>query len=505
MNKADKPYRQTLSGSIKAGMGAVFSPGSRRYYILEHKITSKYHRAGEAQEIIVDNIELGRDSHCQVRFDESFVTVSRHHAAIVRDGDMWKLVQVSKTNSTLLNGRPVTTEWYLQNGDEIQLSVNGPKLGFIIPAGKKGTVGSIALTRRLSLFRQQALRPYKTALAVLATILLLLAGGGGYAMWRLGSENSRLNLAMEESVRRQTELQMQNDSISREVVARTEDISRMEARLTELSQRPQHALPQTGGGSVASVTVDNDAINRCIGQVYFIASLGYEVTTSEGKRVTIECGSGDDKVPGWCGTGFMLDDGRFVTAHHVVEPWFYPISGGEVDKTALQLNIWANNGCKVEAVLVAMSSTGKRLTLRSSQFSCIRSGKEQHDEEGHRIVIKDSGPTDYAVCRVGGSGLPYNGTASRSLDRGVKLTVLGFPLGIGADSNGIKPIYGSAITSADGLTDGMILTTDTNYEHGNSGGPVLMTNADGDLEVVGIVSGSVGNNMGLITPISVIN
>ena len=75
MNKADKPYRQTLSGSIKAGMGAVFSPGSRRYYILEHKITSKYHRAGEAQEIIVDNIELGRDSHCQVRFDESFVTV----------------------------------------------------------------------------------------------------------------------------------------------------------------------------------------------------------------------------------------------------------------------------------------------------------------------------------------------------------------------------------------------------------------------------------------------
>ena len=178
-----------------------------------------------------------------MRFDESFVTVSRHHAAIVRDGDMWKLVQVSKTNSTLLNGRPVTTEWYLQNGDEIQLSVNGPKLGFIIPAGKKGTVGSIALTRRLSLFRQQALRPYKTALAVLATILLLLAGGGGYAMWRLGSENSRLNLAMEESVRRQTELQMQNDSISREVVARTEDISRMEARLTELSQRPQHALP----------------------------------------------------------------------------------------------------------------------------------------------------------------------------------------------------------------------------------------------------------------------
>lgn len=87
--------------------------------------------------------------------------VSRRHAAIVRDGENWKLVQLSQTNKTFLNGHPVTTEWYLQNGDEIQLSVNDPKLGFIIPQGAKAKTGSIALSRRLSLFRQQALRPYK--------------------------------------------------------------------------------------------------------------------------------------------------------------------------------------------------------------------------------------------------------------------------------------------------------------------------------------------------------
>lgn len=132
-----RPYKATLSGSIGAGMGSVFNPGGRKYFILEHKVSSKYHRAGEAQEIIVDQIEIGRDSHCQVRFDDSFSTVSRHHAAIVKDGDNWKLVQISKTNTTLLNGRPVQTEWYLQNGDEIQLSVNGPKLGFIVPTGRR--------------------------------------------------------------------------------------------------------------------------------------------------------------------------------------------------------------------------------------------------------------------------------------------------------------------------------------------------------------------------------
>ena len=108
-----RPYRATLSGSLGAGMSSVFNPGGRKYYILEHKVSSRYHRAGEAQEIIVDQIELGRDSRCQVRFDDSFSTVSRRHAAIVRDGDNWKLVQISKTNTTFLNGHPVQTEWYL--------------------------------------------------------------------------------------------------------------------------------------------------------------------------------------------------------------------------------------------------------------------------------------------------------------------------------------------------------------------------------------------------------
>ena len=167
MAQETQMYKRSLSGSVGSGMGSLFNGSGKTYYILEHKVSSKYHRAGEAQEIIVDQIELGRDSKCQVQFDESFSTVSRRHAAIVRDGQNWKLVQLSHTNTTFLNGRPVQNEWYLQNGDEIQLSVNGPKLGFIIPSGNKSTVGSIGLSRRLSLFRQQALKPYKTAMEFL--------------------------------------------------------------------------------------------------------------------------------------------------------------------------------------------------------------------------------------------------------------------------------------------------------------------------------------------------
>ena len=154
MEQKTVKYKRTLRGSVGAGVGALFNGNGRRYFILEHKDASKYHKAGDSQKIIIDQIELGRDKNCQVRFDdESFPTVSRRHAAIIKDGDKWKLVQLSQTNSTFLNNRPVTTEWYLENGDEIQLSVGGPRMGFIVPQGKQSLVSSIKMTERLELFR----------------------------------------------------------------------------------------------------------------------------------------------------------------------------------------------------------------------------------------------------------------------------------------------------------------------------------------------------------------
>lgn len=106
-------YKRTIRGSVGAGVGSLFNGNGRRYYVLEHKAASKFHKAGEAQKIIIDEIEMGREASCQVRFDDTFSTVSRRHAAIVRDGDKWKLVQLSKTNSTFLNGKKIETEWYL--------------------------------------------------------------------------------------------------------------------------------------------------------------------------------------------------------------------------------------------------------------------------------------------------------------------------------------------------------------------------------------------------------
>ena len=143
MAQSTQIYRRSFGASVGAGLKSLVGNGDKRYSILVHKVTTSYHKAGESQQIILDEIELGRDPKCQVRFDETFSTVSRRHAAIVRDGDNWKLIQLSKTNSTYLNGHRIESEWYLQNGDEIQLSTNGPKLGFIVPEGKSGTVSFV--------------------------------------------------------------------------------------------------------------------------------------------------------------------------------------------------------------------------------------------------------------------------------------------------------------------------------------------------------------------------
>lgn len=503
MAQETQRYKRTLNGSIGAGMKSVMG-SSKKYYILEHKVSSKYHQAGESQEIIVDQIEIGRSSKCQVRYDESFSTVSRRHAAIVKDGENWKIIQLSSTNSTFLNGHKVKNEWYLQNGDEIQLSVNGPKLGFIIPTGKRATVGSIGLTRRMSLFRQQALRPYKTAIATLACLIVLLSCGGGYKLYDLHMKNQHLEAAAEKQSKEIVDANNRTAQLVKEVAAKGETISEMEKEIADLKNRKPQIIRQTITKTVTSGNVDNDAINKCLSNVFYIETIGYKITFPDGKETTIECGSGDNKIPKSSGTGFLLFDGRFVTARHVTEWWYFDLE----NKTFALFNLIANNGGKVVCYLIAISSSGTQLKLSSDQFVCDRShDMEGHNEEGQKMTKCPLGNTDYAYTNIGrANGLLFNSSKSRSLERGTKLTVLGFPFGLGVNSahDDINPIYGSVVVSANGLQNGIILTTDTNYEHGNSGGPVLYTNEKGELEVVGIVSASRGNNLGFIVPISAI-
>lgn len=496
-------YKRSFAGSVGSGMKSVFGDKGRRFFILEHKVSSKYHKAGESQKIIVDEIEIGRDPRCQVRFDEDFSTVSRRHAAIVRDGDNWKLVQLSKTNSTYLNGHKVEKEWYLQNGDEIQLSTNGPKLGFITPAGDKGLVKSIGMTARLSLFRQQALRPYKTAVSILAACLIIGCGVGAYFLNEFNKENkAQAELIAMNEKRHAKEMSIRDSLLKIATTEReklTTELSNLKSQFGKVSRQQRNIAVSTGN-------IDNGAISACLPNVFFIYPTSIDVTLPNGESGTLDCSDRD--VPSWSGTGFLLDNGTFVSARHVIEAWNYWMNGDNIDEELAQLNAIMNNGGKVRAHFVAISSSGKRLNLTSDQFSMNRSSDQvRHIEDGIKMSMGGSGKNDYAYARVGQSGgLKFNKGASTSLDRGTKLTVLGFPLGLGANSpTSITPISSTATVGVDGLDRGVILTSETNFERGCSGGPALIMDESGNYSVIGIISAVAGRNTGFIVPISSIN
>lgn len=496
-------YKRSFAGSVGSGMKSVFGDKGRRYFVLEHKVSSKYHKAGESQRIIVDEIEIGRDPRCQVRYDEHFNTVSRRHAAIVRDGDNWKLVQLSKTNSTYLNGHKVENEWYLQNGDEIQLSTNGPKLGFIAPAGEKGLVKSIGMTARLSLFRQQALRPYKTAVSILAACLILGCGIGAFYLHELYQKNkAQAELIALNEKRHSAAMAVQDSLLTKATSEReklTNELSNLKSQFGRVSKQQRNIAVATGN-------IDNIALNACLPNVFFIYATSIDVTLPNGESGTLDCS--ERNVPSWSGTGFLLENGKFVTARHVIEAWSFWMNGNDINEDLAQLNAIMNNGGKVKAHFVAISSSGKRINLASDQFSINRSADQvRHIEDGIKMSMGGVGNTDFAFTHIGASGgLKFNEAASTSLDRGTKLTVLGFPLGLGANSTAsIKPISSTATVGVDGLDRGVILTSETNFEQGCSGAPALTLDANGNYEVIGIVSAIAGRNTGFIVPISTVN
>ena len=496
-------YKRSLAGSVGSGMKSVLGDKGRRFYILEHKVSSKYHNAGESQRIIVDEIEIGRDPRCQVRFDEQFSTVSRRHAAIVRDGDNWKLVQLSKTNSTYLNGHKVENEWYLQHGDEIQLSINGPKLGFIAPSGDKGLVKSIGMTTRLSLFRQQALRPYKTAVTVLAVCLIIGCGVGAFYLHELYQKNKEQAELIALNEKRHAEAMAVQDSLLTKATGEREKLT---IELTNLKSQFRKVSRQQRNIAVATGNIDNVAINACLPYVFFIYPTSIDVTLPNGESGTLDCSR--KNVPSWSGTGFILENGTFVTARHVVEAWSFWMNGNNIDEELAQLNVIMNNGGKVKAHFVAISSSGKRLNLTSDQFAINRSAdRVRHIEDGMKMSMGGGGNTDFAYAHVDqAGGLKFNKVASTSLDRGTKLTVLGFPLGLGANpATSVKPISSTATVGVDGLDRGVILTSETNFEQGCSGAPALILDKNGNYAVIGIISAIAGRNTGFIVPISTVN
>lgn len=470
---AEKGYRRTVRGAVGAGVSSLLIGGGRRYCVLEHRDASLFHRVGESQKIIIDEVLLGRDAACQVRFDDACATVSRRHAAMVRDGSGggWKIVPLSRTNSTLLNGRSIRTEHRLESGDEIQLSIGGPRMRFVIPEGRQSLVAGIRMTERLDLFRRQALRPYKTALMCLFVFLVAACiGGGCFITMQSGRVKS-----LHERVERQHEM-----------FAGAQEKYRRDSAAWADRMKKQG---DTAGRSTVSVS-PGDAVTREIerakASVYAIVTTVY-CEDADGK--TYKLGSTQ-------GTGFVMSDGRFVTARHCVEPWMFDKKLNELYAMTLE-----SGGSRIYAVVNAYNDR-ETLRLKSEDFrmdrrhdisttiTVEREGEKKEMESRLAYGTDASLGSDWACCRVRRKGAIKDGGAlSAHLKSGTAVHLLGFPKGLGvADGRKmIEPIYNKLTIARSGLNSARCIMVSQGVEHGNSGGPVFVEK-EGRLYVIGIVS-----------------
>lgn len=545
-------YKRTLAGSVGAGMGAIMNGSGRTYFILEHKSSSKYHQAGEAQKIIVDQIELGRADSCQVRFDESFETVSRRHAAIQREGENWKLIHLSQSNPTLVNGRPINGTYYLQSGDEIQLSVGGPRLGFIVPQGRQALTSSIGMTERMNLFRQQALRPYKTALTVLSVVLILAIAGAGVWIWKQNDEIKQLHAQHVQ----QTEIittannkikeneekiaQFENNSkikdnerreeialLIRENERLKENIKKADEAIAIIKDNPNWVEPEP-----INPPVDNPGyppIDSPVGLINSNASADLKdyydhIYTIKIDRIEIEY-AGQRIDPGIqlsdvvCGTGFMLDDGTFITDRQNVQPWVYNIEGQWKEPWRHLMAQFVACGADVIIHYRAYSTkgTGKPLTFVNTDFVVNETGdadlvveiergfrrawksyfgvtitewtaKKYHMKVG--VISKTS--RSYAYIRnlgVNGEGIPCDVETSTNMSGGTEIHMVGYARK--TNEHNLVPQHFNDKTNVDDTQNGTIILQGQVGEAGYYGSPAFYKDENDQYRIIGVMVGSV--------------
>ena len=531
-------YKRTVAGSIGAGVGAIFNGSGRTYYILEHKTASAYHQIGESQKIIIDQIELGRDPSCQVRFDAE--TVSRKHAAIVRDGQNWQLIHLSQSNPTLVNGRPIQGQYYLQSGDEIQLSVNGPRLGFIVPQGKQALTSSIRLTERMNLFRQQALTPYRRAIWALTVLLILAIAGFGTWTYILNNELKE-QTAQAKVLQEQVE---DYDKKIKELDSYAEKTPELEKQIAELKNRKQQVVyryqtilannPEVKkeiekSEQVSENVESNDEKNQEEEEIAYsnpdaksdlrdyypyIYRIIIEDITLERNGIARSAGiSTDDKD---CGTGFILSNGTFVTARQNIQPWLY-INGVAPTGWKYDLAIYAAMGFEIKMKFAAYSTSGpaQKIEMSSRDFDFPTSGdvieatvpisksdwqylqslgfditKEDLKRVGTNIKTTAPRGRSYALYRgTGRSGIPSNNGASQSLPGGKDIEICGYT------SNDIHNLAGAAeyykaSTSSTDTKNGTIRIQDAPSYAGHLGAPAFIKEDDGTYTIIGVYVGS---------------
>lgn len=90
------------------------------------------HQANEKFPLLLNRTRMGSHWCSHLKFSNANGRIQKNHAVIEKKGADWTIKTVSNKSCIYVNSRKVDDLWYLQEGDLIALSLEGPFLRFSV-------------------------------------------------------------------------------------------------------------------------------------------------------------------------------------------------------------------------------------------------------------------------------------------------------------------------------------------------------------------------------------
>lgn len=417
-----QPANSNLGATIRQSANFISGKKVPNYTLLFLDPSLK-NKEGEHENIVLPNITIGRGDKCHVRYGDNYNTVSREHVSISYGDDKFVLNHnTAASNPTFVNGKQAMGPTPLQNGDEIQLSSQGPRFRFM--TGQMGQ-SKMGFTARLGSAVGQAIRPYKRAVMALAFLFIAALGFGIYSIFQnkglsedleqssfaieslnqeinskstevaglekkvksIANKNSKESQALTEQLnnskmelennRRQlAELQkVQQSSRDKIAALEAEKAQQEEAKLAAEEETDDVEIeePEDRSAEAEKVPLPVETANfksLSQGAVFMIVATSIEFMSHKGfKKLDaskLDPDSGSDAL--WSGTAFLTENGKLITARQNIQPWRFINENPEEYKEYYQsINQIELEFGDVNVIFELYDETGKLQILESKE------------------------------------------------------------------------------------------------------------------------------------------
>jgi len=446
-------------------------------------------RAGQVEAFQKAYIGLGRHPLSDVRFDaERDLDVSARHAAIMRrpDGGGFVLQDLGSRNGTFVNGKRITGDTPLHDGDVIGFGANGPALEFHAIESESGdllaTTAAEAMAVRASTPREMiratptpARRSTGVRIAVevarqtaqlrrttkvLIVCLVIAAGAFGWLQWEGSRRTGEL-----------LQLQVRADSLLREARQLTTQFqSQMKGVRDALAEsqaetaRLRRELSGAGGdaSSVARLRTQlDDAERRQRALVGAVGGVDYRAISHKNQDAVAIVLVKFSETERFSGTAFAVDsNGTMVTNKHV-------LVGEDGTRTPRRIGVIFSGSTQVfQGEMVGVSPEADVGVLR--------------------VRIKGGTPRVAGMVR-----------SRQGVERGDPVAIIGYPLGfdLPMEARGQFPIAEPTLTVGTvSKALSAVVQVDGYGAPGSSGSPIF----DREGKVIAVLYGGQGESQGKI-------